>query len=89
MNHEQLRIDLTQLHGELRNIKSVDEEDQKLLRQLESDIETLLARDPENLEPDEDLRQRLSEALAHVEAAHPRIILLMRQIVDSVSFLGV
>jgi hypothetical protein len=89
MNHEQLRSDLRQLHGELGNIKSLDEGDQKLLRQLESDIETLLARDPDNLEPDEDLRQRLSEALAHVEAAHPRIILLMRQIVDSVSFLGV
>jgi succinylglutamate desuccinylase len=89
MDHEQLRSDLRKLHSELGNIKSLDDDEHRLLRQLESDIETLLSRDKDNLEPDDDLRQRLTEALAHVEASHPRITLLMRQMVDSLSFLGV
>jgi predicted nucleic acid-binding Zn-ribbon protein len=89
MDHEQLRSDLQKLHSELGNIKSLDDDEQRLLRQLEADIEALLSRDKDNMEPDEDLRQRLTEALAHVEASHPRITLLLRQIVDSLSFLGV
>ena len=89
MDHEQLRSDLRKLHSELGNIKSLDDDEHRLLRQLESDIEALLSRDKDNMEPDDDLRQRLTEALAHVEASHPRITLLMRQMVDSLSFLGV
>ena len=89
MDHEKLRSDLGKLHGELRAIKSLDEDEQKLLRQLESDIEGLLSRSDDNLQPDHDSQQRLSEALAQVEASHPRVTLLMRQMVDSLAYLGV
>ena len=89
MDHERLRSDLQKLSAELRSIKSLDEGEQELLRQLESDIEGLLSKDDGNLQPDHDSRQRLSEALAHVEAAHPRVTLLMRQMVDSLAYLGV
>jgi len=89
MDHQQLRNDLRKLHGELRAIESVDEEEQKMLRLLDSDIEELLAKNDENLRPDQDSRQRLSEALAQVEASHPRVTLLMRQMVDSLAYLGI
>lgn len=89
MNHQQLRSDLQKLHRELGAIKSLDEEEQKILRMLESDIEELLAKDDDNLRTDPDARQRLSEALAQVEAAHPRVTLLMSRIVDSLAYLGV
>jgi phosphoglycerate-specific signal transduction histidine kinase len=89
MNHQQLRSDLRKLHSELRAIESLDENEQQLLRQLESDIEELLARDDDNLKPDEDSHQRLSQALAQVEASHPRVTLLMRQMVDSLAYLGI
>jgi DNA repair exonuclease SbcCD ATPase subunit len=89
MDHEKLRSDLGKLHSELRAIKSLDEDEQKLLRQLESDIEGLLSRSDDNLQPDHDSQQRLSEALAQVEASHPRVTLLMRQMVDSLAYLGV
>ena len=89
MDHEKLRNDLGKLHGELRSIRSLDEDEQKLLRQLDSDIEGLLSRSDDNLQPDHDSQQRLSEALAQVEASHPRVTLLMRQMVDSLAYLGV
>jgi len=87
IDHEKLRSDLLKLHGELRAIKSLDEDEQRMLRLLDSDIEELLAR--EDLRPNPDSRQRLSESLAHVEANYPRVTLLMRQMVDSLAYLGV
>ena len=87
IDHQKLRSDLGKLHGELRAIKSLDKEEQRMLRLLDSDIEELLARD--DLRPDHDSRQRLSEALTQVEASHPRVTLLMRQMVDSLAYLGI
>ena len=87
MDHQKLRSDLHKLHDELRAINSLDEEEQRILRLLESDIAELLARD--DLRPDHDSRQRLSEAMAQVEASHPRVTLLMRQVVDSLAYLGI
>ena len=89
MDHQKLRGDLQKLHRELRAIESLDEEEQRMLRVLESDIEELLARDDDNLKPDQDSRQRLSETLAQVEASHPRVTQLMRQMVDSLAYLGI
>jgi phosphoglycerate-specific signal transduction histidine kinase len=89
MDHERLRRDLKKLHSELQGTTSIDESEQRMLRRLESDIAELLAREGDDLTPDADLRQRLSEALAQVEASHPRITLLMRQMVDSLAYLGV
>lgn len=89
MEHQQLRSDLRKLHNELRSIESLDKEEHEMLRLLESDIEELLARDDDNLKAARDSRQRLSEALAQVEASHPRVALLMRQVVDSLAYLGV
>jgi hypothetical protein len=48
----------------------------------------LLARN-DDLRPDLDTGQRLKEALARVEADHPRVALLLRQMVDSLAYLGV
>ncbi|MDX6405361.1 MAG: hypothetical protein QOH70_2816 [Blastocatellia bacterium] len=89
MDHERLRSDLRKLHAELQAIQSPDEAEQELVRQLESDIAELLARDGDSIQPDQDSRQRLSEALAEVEASHPRVTLLMRQMVDSLAYLGI
>jgi DNA repair exonuclease SbcCD ATPase subunit len=89
MDHQKLRSDLRKLHSELRTINSVDEEEQRMLRLLESDIEELLSRGDEDLKRDQDSRQQLSEALARVEASHPGVTMLMRQMVDSLAYLGI
>lgn len=89
MDHQKLRSDLQKLHSELRATNSLDEEEQGMLRLLESDIAKLLAKEDGDLKPDQDSRERLSEALAQVEASHPRVTLVMRQMVDSLAYLGV
>jgi hypothetical protein len=89
IDHQKLRGDLRKLHAELRAIRTFDEEEQKLLRLLDSDIEELLARKDDDLRPNPDSRQRISEALTLVEASHPRVPLLIRQIVDSFAYLGI
>jgi hypothetical protein len=87
IDHRKLRDDLEKLHGELRAIKSLDEDEQRMLRLVEFDITELLARD--DLRPDPDSRQRLGEGLARVGASHPRVLLLLRQMVDSLAYLGI
>jgi hypothetical protein len=89
MDHQKLRSDLRKLHGELRRIKSVDDGEQMMLRLLDSDIAELLAREGANLKPEPDARQRISDALARVEASHPRVTLLATQMVDSLAYLGI
>ncbi len=88
-DHQQLRSDLRKLHAELRAVTTFGEEEQKLLRVLDSDIEELLARKDDTLRPHPDARQRISETLAQVEASHPRVSLLIAQIIDSVAYLGI
>lgn len=66
IDHQKLRSDLQKLHGELRGIKSLDEDEQRMLRLLDTDIEELLTREGDNLKPDPDARQRVSEALVQV-----------------------
>jgi hypothetical protein len=87
IDHQKLRSDLQKLHGELRKIKSLDREEQKMLRSLDADLRELLTRD--DLRPNLDTRQRLSESLARVEVSYPRVTLLMRQMVDSLAYLGI
>ena len=89
MDHEKFRDDLQKLRTELQAINSLDEGEQTLLRQVESEIEALLVRDNDNLRADQESRQQLGAALAQVEASHPRVALLMRQMVDSLSYLGI
>jgi hypothetical protein len=89
MDHQRLRSDLQKLHGELRAINSVDEEELRMLRLLDADIEELLARSDDNLKPDHDAGARFREGLARLEASHPRVTLLMREMVDSLAYLGV
>jgi hypothetical protein len=86
-DHQKLRGDLQKLHAELQASKSVDQGEQRMLQILESDIQELLSRD--DLKPDQDSRERLTEAMARLEASHPRATLLIRQVVDSLAYLGV
>lgn len=89
IDHQKLRNDLQKLHGELQAIKSLDEDERQMLRRLDSDIGELLASDDTALRPDLDSRQRISESLALVEASHPRVTLLIAQMVDSLAYLGI
>lgn len=89
MNNETLREQLEQLHGELSQTETVDARQRELLKTLESDIQELLSREQNQPHHYRGLGERLSEAVAQLEASHPQITLLMRRAIDSLAYLGV
>ncbi len=87
--HERLRIDLKKLDTELRDVKSIEAADRELLLRIQGDIAAALKRENQ-VEPQYNgLTERLHEAVARLEATHPRITLLMREAIDSLAYLGI
>lgn len=90
MNQEKLKTDLEALHEELKQTQTIDRDQRQLLQTLSSDIHKLLTQ----LEQDDSsegsgLAKKLAEAVAQLEASHPRVTLLMREVIDSLAYLGV
>jgi hypothetical protein len=90
MDKQQLQDRLRELHGELQQIESVDEGQQQLLQALMNDIKKLTEKGASG---DRDVPDRLGEGLKEgielFEASHPRATMLMGQVVDALSKLGI
>ena len=89
MNNETLREQLEQLHSELSQTETVDARQRELLKTLEDDIQELLGREQNQPDHYRGLGERLSEAVAQLEASHPQVTLLMRRAIDSLAYLGI
>lgn len=89
MSQEKLRADLQALHSELKETGSVESEQRELLQTLSNDINRILTRSDNQPEQYSGLRDQLHDAVAQVEASMPRVTLLMRQVIDSISYLGI
>jgi peptidoglycan hydrolase CwlO-like protein len=89
MDKQQLREQLEKLHAELQDVESLNEKDRALLQSLASDVGEALNREDEHAEHYNSLGERLKETVAEIEASHPRITLLMRQIIDQLAFMGI
>jgi predicted nucleic acid-binding Zn-ribbon protein len=89
MDRQQLREQLQKLHAELQGVESLNDDERKQLQNLTRDVQEVLARDDEHPEPYSGLGERLRETMAQLEASHPKITLLMRQIIDQLSFMGI
>lgn len=89
MEREELRGQLEQLHAELQRVDALDENEKVMLQRLASDIQGLLERSDERPEHYRGLAGRLRESIAELEAAHPGTTLLMRQVIDQLSFMGI
>lgn len=89
MKQEKLRADLEALHAELKQADSLDDEQRRLLQTLADDIQTLLSRQTIQDEPYSGLARNLRDAVAQLEASHPSVTLLMRQVIDSLAYLGI
>jgi len=89
MNNEQLRTQLEQLQAELQQADAIDPRKRDILQARANEIEQLLKR--EEIKPHHytGLGERLSEDMAELEASHPQITLLMRQVIDSLAYLGI
>jgi predicted component of type VI protein secretion system len=87
---KQLHNRLEELHGELQQIKYVDEGEQQLLQDLMGDIKKLISEGEGNRAyASEQLGERLKEGIELFEASHPRTTMLMGQVIDALAKMGI
>ena len=89
MKNEELRSQLEKLHTELHQSNALDLQQRELLQTLADDIQALIKRDEIQRHHYTSLSERLTDAVAELEASHPQITLLMRQTIDSLAYLGI
>jgi hypothetical protein len=89
MDKEQLHTTLDQLHGELQQIESVDENERQILQKLMSDIEKLIEADESDQRHVARVDQGLRKGIELLEASHPRATMLMGQVVDALAKIGI
>lgn len=89
MSQEKLRAQLEALHSELKQTGSLGAEQRELLQTLSEDIQRVLNRQENHPEHYSGLSDQLKETVAQVEASLPRLTLLMRQVIDSIAYLGI
>jgi translation initiation factor IF-2 len=89
MDKQQLQGHLEQLHAELQQVESPDVAQKEILQSVARDVKQALGSEGNQPQHYRDLSERLSEAVAQLEASHPRITLLMRQVIDQLAFLGI
>ncbi len=84
MTNQQLRQTLEELHAELEQTESIDEDTATVLADLDQHIRTLLKR------PDQELMQKhhgvtanLRSALVNFQGAYPRLTLYIERVLDA------
>lgn len=90
MDKQQLHNRLEQLHGELQQIESVDENERQILQKVMSDIKKLVEeRETDQPHVYDRLGEGLREGIELFEASHPRATMLMGQVVDALAKMGI
>jgi hypothetical protein len=89
MEQQQLHERLKQLHSELQQIDSVDEDSRAMLQNIGDDIQALL--DAKENEPRQykSFGERLREGIERLEASHPDLALTMGQLADMLAKMGI
>jgi hypothetical protein len=90
MNRPELDEKLEQLHRELQQIESVDEEERKLLEQLKVDIEEIV-KDEGGYQSERYKRvgEGLKESIEKLEARHPTATMVMGQTIEMLAKMGI
>jgi len=91
MTDQNLRELLEKLHNELERAEAMDESGREKLRHLDADIRDLLKRSDTKAEinADEPLLERLQDSIDHFEATHPRLTMMLSQMMTILSNAGV
>lgn len=86
-----LRELLEQLHKELERTETVDEQGNEMLRHLDADIRKLLKRSGSEakIEPEEPIFERLQDTIDHFEITHPRLTMLLSEMMTILSNAGI
>ncbi|HYE72418.1 MAG TPA: DUF4404 family protein [Blastocatellia bacterium] len=88
MDRRELQSRLAQLHSELQQVETVDENERDLLRKLSGDIQELLESQPSDAKHQR-LGEGLRESIELLEASHPRLTMLMGQVIDQLAKMGI
>jgi len=89
MDKQQLKGHLEELHAELQQVDSPDADQREILQSVARDVKEVLAKEGDQPQHYSGLSERLSEAVAQLEASHPRTTILMRQVIDKLAYLGI
>jgi hypothetical protein len=90
MDDQELRKLLEQLHGEIGRVQTIDEQGQKLLRELGEDIHELLERSEMNeaqLHPS--TMQNLQDSIDFFEVSHPNLTTTLSKLLAVLSNAGI
>ncbi|MEI6691215.1 MAG: DUF4404 family protein [Chlorobium sp.] len=88
MEQQKLRELLETLHKELEQVDSVDETTIEVLSNLKEDISKLVEENISTLHENESLIERMSEAVDHFEAGHPKLSMTIQHVLDSLANMG-
>jgi hypothetical protein len=88
MEQQKLRELLETLHKELEQVDSVDKNTVAVLTNLREDISKLVSDDVGAMHENESLMQRMSEAVDHFEAGHPKLSMTIQHVLDSLANMG-
>jgi hypothetical protein len=88
MTNQKLRELLEKLRRELEQIEVTDEAGRERLRLLQEDIRSL-ERSDETDETDESVLERLQDSIDHFETTHPRLTMMLSQMMTILSNAGI
>lgn len=89
MQRQQLRKLIGDLHTELSTAEQIDDDSRELLQQLAGDIETLTVAESPEAGHRESAVDQLEEAVVKFETDHPRLSMVLGEILDALGKLGI
>ena len=90
MDTQHLYERLQQLHQELQQIESVDENERRALEQLMADIREIQEKEQgHSIQKYSRLGERLRDSVAQLEASHPTVTMTMGQVIDTLAKMGI
>lgn len=89
MQREQLRKLIGDLHTELSTAEQIDDDSRALLQELAGDIESLTVAESPEAGPRESAVDQLEDAVVKFETEHPRLSMVLGEILDALGKLGI
>lgn len=89
MDRQELHGKLKDLHTELQRVESLDHNERETLESLARDIQEILEKGQDETNNYDGLGDRLKDAVAQLEASHPRATMSMREVIDQIAYLGI
>lgn len=89
MDKQELHSKLMDLHTELQQVESLDDSERVTLESLARDIQEILEKGHDETHSYSGLGDRLKDAVAQLEASHPRATMSMREVIDQIAYMGI